>query len=145
MLALTCCFSSTVIELQCLSSFSIHCRVVSDKFDPLLKDLTALWLIIDKPITEKRFSRLPLCAGSNSYFDLKLLPSCEPIWANLTIVEIPIHRPGAVLCLLHLCSNICSSAIRMSSSPVCLFLGSTVQRKVGAQVASETFDIRSVF
>ncbi|KAG1786554.1 uncharacterized protein HD556DRAFT_1414788 [Suillus plorans] len=124
-LALTCCFSSITIELRRLlqpyihriSSFSICCRVISDKFDPLLEGLTALQeLIVNRPLTEQCFSLLPPTLRSfrvtSPYSELEFFPSCEPVWANLTNVEIPIHRPDTILRLLQLCPNLCSLTIR---------------------------------
>ncbi|KAG1860423.1 hypothetical protein C8R48DRAFT_245273 [Suillus tomentosus] len=125
-LALTCCFSSTLIELRRLlqpyinqiSSFSICCRVISHKFDPLFEGLIALQeLIVNKPLTEQCFSLLPPTLRSfkvtASHSELKFFPSCEPVWANLTNVEIPMHRPDTILRLLQLCPNLRSLAIRL--------------------------------
>ncbi|KAG2143781.1 uncharacterized protein EDB93DRAFT_1154734 [Suillus bovinus] len=133
-LALICSHKSTVSELRDIlqpyinqiSSFSLHCGVFSDRYGLLLKDLTALQeLVVVRPLTEQVFSRLPPTLRSfkltMSFFELELWPSGEPVWANLTNVEIPLHCSTTLFHLLQLCPNLCSLVIRLLFSETEIF------------------------
>lgn len=109
-----------------ISSFSICCRVISDKFDPLFEGLTALQeLTVNRPLTEQCFLLLPPTLRSfkitTLHSELKFFPSCEPVWASLTNIEIPIHHPYTILRLLQLCPNLCSLAIHLGFDRTAIF------------------------
>jgi hypothetical protein len=103
-----------------ISSLHISNYMPCDHYEPLLKDLPALQeLIVGRSLPKQCFSRLPPTLRNFKLIhgllgDL-LSPSCEPVWANLTNVDINTYHPSKFLHLLRICPNLCSLVIHVES------------------------------
>ncbi|KAG1747853.1 uncharacterized protein EDB91DRAFT_1345052 [Suillus paluster] len=112
-----------------ISSFSIYFIYDVDKPQLVLTDLPKLQELTvvthdrsTTPAIAHSISQLPSTLRSlrviGPLFDLELLSYFNPIWANLTHVEIATRHPNVFLHLLHLCPDLSSLTIRAAFNQI---------------------------
>ncbi|KAG1747730.1 uncharacterized protein EDB91DRAFT_1114549 [Suillus paluster] len=99
---------------------SLHIRFCEDDYDntpdselmftdfPALQELSVRVHHHAMPAITQFISRFPLCSLEviRPLFYLELLSSCNPMWANLTNVDVTLRKNDAVLRLLQLGPNL---------------------------------------